>query len=166
MLERQPGPSPHEAIRRHVERAEDWEWHEIASDLYVWTDRLNTHFLNERMPNAVLSLDRMDHRVLAADSLRRNAQGLPYEITFNTKHLQRPLWQTLETLMHQYVHLWQQNYGQQAVNRSYHNQEFADACKLIGLHPHIGSGVHVRPADGVFAEYLKDCGRAGAGSNA
>jgi len=91
-------------------------------------------------------------------TFRRNPQGLLYEITFNVVHLSRPLWATLETLMHEYVHLWQQNYGQDPVKRNYHNVEFVSRCKEIGLHPMVGSGVHIRPADGVFAEFLKAYG--------
>ena len=83
------------------------------------------------------------------------SQGLLDEITLNTKHLDRPLWETLETLMHEYVHLWQQNFGEHPVERNYHNVEFAQRCEAIGLHPLVGSGVHLKPADGVFAEFLK-----------
>jgi hypothetical protein len=155
MPERLSGPTPQEVIRRHVEGADDWEWQEIASQLYVWTDRINDRFFERVMPDAVLSFERMDYRVLAAYTLRRNAQGLLYEITFNVKHLGRPLWQTLETLMHEYMHLWQQNFGESPVSRNYHNQEFVSACEAIGLHPAISSGVHLRPADGLFAQFLR-----------
>ena len=155
MRERGERPTPHEVIRRHVEAAEDWEWHEIATDLYVWTDRFNDRFFAREMPDAVLSFESMDHRILAAYTLRRNSQGLLYEITFNVKHLKRPLWETLETLMHEYTHLWQQNHGEHPVERNYHNVEFAQRCEAIGLHPLVGSGVHLKPADGVFAEFLK-----------
>ena len=64
------------------------------------------------------------------------------------------MWQTLETLLHEYVHLWQQNYGEHPVTRNYHNEEFVARCEALGLHPHIGLGVHLRPADGAFAELL------------
>jgi hypothetical protein len=110
------------------------------------------------MPDAVLGFERLDHRILAAYTLRRNAQGLLYEITFNTHHLERPLWATLETLMHEYVHLWQQNYGEHPVERNYHNQEFVERCRALGLHPLIGSGVHLQPADGALAEFLRAYG--------
>jgi hypothetical protein len=146
---------PHEAIRRHVETACDWEWRNIASALYQWTDRLNDRFFERQMPDALLSFERLDVRVLAAYTLDRNPQGLLYEITFNTHHLQRPMWETLETLMHEYVHLWQQNLGEHPVERNYHNREFVARCEELGLHPAIGSGVHLRPADGLFAEFLK-----------
>ena len=107
------------------------------------------------MPNTVLSFERMDHRILAAYTLRRNPQGLLYEIAFNTLHLERPLWETLETLLHEYVHLWQQNEGLHPVQRNYHNVEFVARCEQLGLHPHIGSGVHLRPADEPLAALLE-----------
>jgi hypothetical protein len=158
MPERYLGSSPHEAIRHHVETAQDWEWHAIATTLYQWTDRFKDRFFERQMPEALLSFERMDHRILAAYSLRRNAQGLLYEIALNTHHLKRPLWETLETLMHEYVHLWQQNLGEHPVERNYHNREFVDKCAGLGLHPAIGTGVHTRPASGAFAEFVRAYG--------
>ena len=155
MKERGERPTPHEAIRRHVEGAEDWEWRETATVLYQWSDRFNDRFFGQHMPDMVLGFQPIDHRILAAYTLRRNPQGLLYEITFNTKHLGRPLWQTLETLMHEYVHLWQQNFGEHPVTRNYHNVEFVAKCEEIGLFPAIGSGAHRRPAEGAFAEFLR-----------
>ena len=127
-----------DAYLHHVEDAADWEWHEMARQLYAWTDRFNDRFFGQQMPGSLLSFARLDYRILAAYTLRRNPQGLLYEITLNTKHLERPLWETLETLMHECVHLWQQNQGAHPVARNYHNQEFVDRCRLIGLHPAMG----------------------------
>jgi hypothetical protein len=155
MKEHSAEATPHEAIRQHIEGAQDWEWRHIATTLYQWTDRLNDRFFTQKIPAALLSFERMDHRVLAAYTLNRNPQGLLYEITFNTLHLDRPLWEMLETLMHEYVHLWQQNRGEHPVTRNYHNREFVDRCEALGLHPAIGTGVHTRPADGPFAAFLK-----------
>jgi len=150
--------TPQEMIRRHVEGAQDWEWREIATTLYQWTDRFQDRFFEHKIPKALLSFEHLDFRILAAYTLRRNPQGLLYEITFNTQHLYRPLWETLETLMHEYAHLWQQNLGEHPVNRNYHNQEFVNKCESLGLHPSIGSGVHLRPADGPFAAFLRAYG--------
>jgi hypothetical protein len=158
MKEHSVSITPQEAIRQHVETANDWEWRAIASTLYQWTDRFNDRFFGQDMPDALLGFERMDVRILAAYTLKRNPQGLLYEITFNTHHLNHPLWETLETLAHEYVHLWQQNLGQHPVTRNYHNQEFVAKCEEIGLHPAIGTGVHARPASGPIAEFLKGYG--------
>ena len=158
MPERYKGATPHEAIRHHVETAQDWEWRSIATALYQWTDRFSDRFFDRQMPEALLSFERMDVRILAAYTLKRNPQGLLYEITFNTHHLDRPMWETLETLMHEYVHLWQQSLGEHPVERNYHNREFVEKCEALGLHPAIGTGVHTRPASGSFAEFVKAYG--------
>jgi hypothetical protein len=160
MPERYTGATPHEAIRHHVETAQDWEWHSMATTLYQWTDRFSDRFFERKMPEALLSFERMDVRILAAYTLQRNPQGLLYEITLNTHHLGRPMWETLETLMHEYVHLWQQNLGEHPVKRNYHNREFVAKCETLGLHPAIGTGVHLRPAEGAFAEFVKAYGVA------
>jgi hypothetical protein len=158
MPERYTGATPHEVIRQHVETAQDWEWHTMATALYQWTDRFNDRFFALKMPEALLSFERLDVRILAAYTLKRNPQGLLYEITFNTHHLGRPMWETLETLMHEYVQLWQQNLGEHPVERNYHNREFVDQCEALGLHPAIGTGVHTHPASGCFAEFVKAYG--------
>jgi len=158
MPERLSYVTPHEAIRRHVEAAADWEWHAVATVLYQWIERFNDRFFDRQMPEALLSFARLDLRILAGYTLKRNPQGLLYEITLNTLYVRRPLWETLETLMHEYVHLWQQNFGQHPVARNYHNQEFVARCEALGLHPAIGSGVHLRPAEGAFAAFLKAYG--------
>ena len=72
MHERIINLTPHGAIRRHVEAAEDWEWHSVATILYAWTDRFNDRFFARQMPEALLSFARIDIRVLAAYTLKRN----------------------------------------------------------------------------------------------
>ena len=110
------------------------------------------------MPDAIISFESMDHRILACYTLHRNAQGLLDEITMNTKHLDRPMWAVLETLLHEQIHLWQQNFGEHPVERNYHNKEFVNKCEQLGLHPMIGSGVHWQPAEGVFARLMEEYG--------
>ena len=154
-----------EAVRKNAEQAHDWQWQEMAKTLYTWTDRFKSRFLDpiarlgqEKMPDAIISFAPMNHKILACYTLHRNAQGLLDEITMNTRHLNRPMWQTLETLLHEQVHLWQQNFGDHPVNRNYHNREFVHKCEGLGLHPRLESGVHWKPADGVFAQLMGEYG--------
>jgi hypothetical protein len=44
------------------------------------------------------------------------------------------------------------------VTRNCHNGEFVTRCEAIGLHPLIGLGCHIGPADGIFAEFLRAYG--------
>jgi hypothetical protein len=66
----------------------------------------------------------------------------------------------LETLLHEQVHLWQQNFGKDPVKpgKPYHNKEFVEKCENLGLHPMPGVGCHIKLADGSFALYMKELG--------
>jgi hypothetical protein len=96
-------------------------------------------------------------------------QGLLDEITFNTKHYKLEdgkigwvwgKWAQAETLLHEQVHLWQQNFGENPVKpgRVHHNKEFVEKCESLGLHPLPGVGAHIKVADGVFAHLMNELG--------
>jgi len=87
--------------------------------------------------------------------LARNPQGLLYQITMNSEHYideERDgkkmkvwsfgKWAQLETLLHEQVHLWQQNFGKDPLKlgRSHHNKEFIEKCESLGFHPMPGVG--------------------------
>jgi hypothetical protein len=156
-------------VRSNAEVARDWEYAEQARFLYRWAVVFKERLLDpvlvtdrRRLPDPVISFDRMRHETLAAYTLARNPQGLLYEITFNTMHLGRAQWETLETLLHEMVHLWQQNFGQHAVKppKVYHNAEFVAKCESLGLHPRPAVGSHWRPADGLFEMLMREHGIA------
>ena len=101
--------------------------------------------------------------------MHRNPQGLLDEITFNTQHYalaegvrkwRHGEWAKYETLLHEQVHLWQQNFGEHPYKsgRNTHNAEFVAKCGSFGLHPMPVRGYHVAPADGVFADLMKELG--------
>ena len=50
------------------------------------------------------------------------------------RFLHQPIRETLSVLVHEMVHLWQQHNGK-PVRSGYHNREWADKMKEIGLHP-------------------------------
>ncbi len=167
---------PKPEIRKHAENAPGWEFREEAQHLYAMATNFKDRFLDPilrtdrgRLPEPVISFDRMNRKTLAAYTLVRNPQGLLDEITFNTAHyvekdgvLQWKFgkWAQYETLLHEQVHLWQQNFGENPVKpgRAYHNREFVGKCESLGLHPKLGSGYHTAPADGLFAAYMVELG--------
>jgi len=162
---------PQPEIRHNAETAVGWEYADQAAFLYRWAvifkDRLLDPVLltdRRRLPDPVISFENMrNYNILAAYTLKRNPQGLLYEITFNTVHFKDDKWAfgewgLLETLLHEQVHLWQQNFGREPISRNYHNREFVDKCESLGLHPKIGGGYHLKPADGVFAQLMKEHG--------
>ena len=153
-------------VRQNVESAKDWQYQETAKTLYRWADRFMERFIRPielpgpapPCPNPCLSFDRFDHRVYAFFRDSRNPQGLLYEITMNTLHLEPPLWYQLETLLHEIVHLKQQNFGRTPMKNNYHNKEFVEMCEGLGLHPALGPGWHARMATEPFSVLMKEYG--------
>ena len=131
-----------------------------------WAERFTTRFLvpvlepgkDGALPSPVIGFESFDHRIYAYYRLGKNAFGLDDEIILNEKHLSRPLYSILETVLHEQIHLWQQRRGEHPVDRNYHNQEFVEKAEQLGLHPQSVTGVHLQPADGQFERLLREYG--------
>lgn len=172
---------PQPEVRKNAEMAKDWEYADEAAYLYKKAVLFKDRFLDpilltdrRRLPDPVISFANLRNRnTLAAYRLVRNPQGLLYEITLNIEHYideeidgnMRKVWSfgkwaQLETLLHEQVHLWQQNFGNDPVKpgRPYHNKEFVEKCESLGLHPMPGVGCHIQLADGAFAILMHELG--------
>lgn len=173
--------NPQPEVRKNAETAKDWVYAEEATYLYRMAVLLKDRFLDpvllmdrRRLPDPVISFGNLRNKnTLAAYMLVRNPQGLLYEITMNSEQYLTEeqdgkkaqqwrfgRWAQLETLLHELVHLWQQNFGVDPVKlgRIYHNKEFVEKCESLGLHPMPGAGCHTRLADGNFAILMKEMG--------
>jgi len=172
---------PQPEVRKNAESARDWEYAKEATFLYRMAVLFKDRFLDpilltdrRRLPDPVISFSNLrNYNTLAAYRLVRNPQGLLYEITLNTEHYVDEeidgkgskswsfgRWAQLETLLHEQVHLWQQNFGADPVRpgRSTHNKEFVAKCESIGMHPMPNIGCHIKLADGPFAILMKELG--------
>ena len=172
---------PKPEIRKNAETARDWEYSGEAKYLYGMAVLFKDRFLDPvlhtdrgRLPDPVISFDDLRNmNTLAAYTLERNPQGLLYEITMNSQQYQDEKkdgrtnkqwifgrWAQLETLLHEQVHLWQQNFGTDPFRqgRSQHNKEFVEKCESLGLHPKPGAGYHTQIADGPFALLMNELG--------
>jgi hypothetical protein len=129
--------NPQPDIQKNAETANDWEYKEAAKYLYrmanIFKDRLIDPILHtdrKRLPDPVISFENLrNHNTLAAYTLARNPQGLLFEITMNTQHYvdntknpnqkvwQFGKWAQLETLLHEQIHLWQQNFGKHPTDK-------------------------------------------------
>ena len=170
--------NPQPEVRKNAEKARDWEYTDEAAYLYRIGNLFKDRFLDpilltdrNRLPDPVISFRNLRNmNTLAAYTLSRNPQGLLYEISMNTqqyiddskdgKKWIYGRWAQLETLLHEQVHLWQQNFGTNPFKqgRSQHNKEFVDKCESLGLHPKPGIGCHTRLADGPFALLMNEMG--------
>lgn len=169
---------PKPEIRKNAENAKDWVYRDEAQYLYGMAVLFKDRFLDPvlhtdrgRLPDPVISFDDLrNRRTLAAYTLHRNPQGLLDEITFNTAHYEKNdeekpewvwgRWAQLETLLHEQVHLWQENFGhhKHKPGRIAHDKEFVEKCESLGLHPMPIVGSHYAVADGVFAGLMAELG--------
>jgi len=173
--------NPQPEVRKNAETARDWQFSEEAAHLYRMALLFKDRFLDpilltdrRRLPDPVISFTNLRNKnTLATYTLVRNPQGLLFEITMNTEHYVDEQedgkakkvwgfgkWAQMETLLHEQVHLWQQNFGEDPVKpgRVYHNKEFVEKCESLGLHPLPMLGCHVAVADGVFAQFMTELG--------
>jgi hypothetical protein len=155
--------NPNKVIKDYIEAdgPKDWQWQPVAKDLSNMSDLLRIYFFRAKylgeyeMPVPLLGLEEMDVRTLGAYYLKENALGLRWQISLNTKWAHRPAWELYETLCHEMVHLFQENHPLlEKCKHGYHNRQFVEICEEIGLHPKLGEGYHLRPADGQFARLM------------
>lgn len=100
-------------------------------------DHLNKALFDGTLPNALITLQRRKRTLgYFAGGRFANADGRPAdEIALNPGHFaSRSLPEVLSTLAHEMVHLWQHHHGKPGRGR-YHNKEWAEKMKAIGLQP-------------------------------
>lgn len=159
--------NPNRIIKEYIESdgPKDWAWQPVAKDLSNMSDLFRfyvfqiKHSGDYEMPVPLIALEELDVRTLGAYYLRENPLGLRWQISLNTKWAHRPAWELYETLCHEMVHLYQENHPTlENCKHGYHNRQFVDLCEEIGLHPKVGEGFHLRPADGQFARLMERFG--------
>ena len=118
-------------LKQHAVGANDWRYREHVRVLHEWAGTFNREFdLGLQIP--AIRLDPIPIRDLGSYQPGRNGFGVRHEITLNTRHLDRPLAEQLETLLHEMLHEWQSLYGKPG-RGNYHNREFCQKARLYGL---------------------------------
>lgn len=100
-------------------------------------DFYNRHLFHNQLPECLISLQRQAKSQGYFSSKRFVSEEGNYtdEIALNPEYFGvLPVIDTLSTLVHEMVHLWQQHFGKPG-RRGYHNKEWADKMQSIGLMP-------------------------------
>lgn len=100
-------------------------------------EHFNKALFEGLLPNALITLQRRknSYGYFAGAKFRRDDGHAADEIALNPASFRdRPAKDVLATLVHEMVHLWQHHEGEPGRGR-YHNREWADRMKAIGLHP-------------------------------
>jgi len=171
--------NPQPEIRKNVKLAKDWEYSSETDYLYEKAIIFRERFLDpiaridrDTLPDPIIGIENLrNHKVLAEYLLSRDAVGLSFRINFNEEHYideegnkdwRFGRWAQLESLLHEYIHGWQQRFGKEPFkpgkSGSSHNAEFIDKCESLGLHPMPGVGCHTKVADEPFSILMKEWG--------
>jgi hypothetical protein len=151
--------NPNSLIKDYISNggASDWQHKDAARELYSAEELFRYYFFQPlkegdySMPQSVIGIEKMHVHTLAGYYLVPNAIGLRYQISLNSLYLDRPRYSIYETLLHEMVHLYQENHPQlDKCTLGYHNKTFVALCEELGLHPRLGHGSHWKGADGQF----------------
>jgi len=100
-------------------------------------DHFNAKLFDGTLPNCLITL-RNTGKEFGYYAHERFGQevndGHTDEIALNPVHFGRGAEEVLSTLAHEMAHLWQYHFGKPSRN-GYHNKEWGDKMKEIGLHP-------------------------------
>ncbi len=101
-------------------------------------DFFNTELFSDKLPSCLMTLQRKNHTYgcfFAERWKERAGEGVTDEIAMNPAHFSnRSLEETLSTLVHEMVHLWQHHFGTPS-RHVYHNKEWAAMMEEVGLCP-------------------------------
>lgn len=110
---------------------------EAYNELQHAYDHYNRQLFEGKLPQCLITMQRQansmgyysEKRFVRADGTTTD------EIALNPEKLAAyPITETLQTLVHEMVHLWQYHFGKPS-RRSYHNSEWAKMMESIGLMP-------------------------------
>lgn len=154
--------TPNRSIKEFVQNGEmeGWDFKDLAQDLYNAEEIFRYYFFSPnssddyQMPQTVLGFTKDHIGTLAHYKLLPNEVGLRYQITFNTIHLDRPVWSIYETLLHEMTHLWVEENPNVLRPAKGHSSYFSAVCNEMGLYPRVGTGVHWKGADGQFERLM------------
>jgi SprT-like family len=113
---------------------------EAYGELQTAYDHYNRVLFHDALPPCLITLHCESHRVLGYFSHKRfvrlaDGRTAADEIAMNPMHFAgRSVVAVLSTLVHEMVHLWQAHLGKPS-RKAYHNKEWAEKMKSIGLQP-------------------------------
>jgi hypothetical protein len=100
-------------------------------------EHFNWQLFDGQLPNCLITLQRKSrsYGYFSPKRFVRQDGKASHEIALNPSYFAtRSLEETLSTLVHEQVHLWQNCYATPG-RSGYHNRQWAEKMKTIGLHP-------------------------------
>jgi hypothetical protein len=110
---------------------------ELYKSLHFAFNHFNQELFRGKLPDVIFTVQRQVDVVgyFAAERWVSPTGKRRHEIAINPVHMgQSRVIEVMQTLVHEMVHCWQYCYGKPG-RASYHNKEWANKMRTIGLHP-------------------------------
>ena len=132
--------TPHHKVNRTAHRPPQSPTLVEYNELEHAFDWFNAELFESSLPKCFLTLEcranSLGHFAYNFFVDRVGGDGRLHKLSLNPDGFTgKPDEEILSTLCHEMTHCWQFCHGQQKPKRAYHNQEWADGMKAIGLHP-------------------------------
>jgi predicted SprT family Zn-dependent metalloprotease len=133
----------------------------VYAELQLAYDTFNQHLFDNSLADCVLTLQRKDRTMgyFSPGRWGNKAKDQLHEIAINPAFFAVvPLVETMATIVHEMVHLWQQQHGTPPRGR-YHDKEWGDKMESIGLMPSSTGQPGGRKTGDKVADYPIEGGR-------
>lgn len=111
----------------------------IQSTVLEAFDYFNAELFASTLPPVIINFSRQQPKSFGYFSVDRwknnKLNNQTHEISLNPIWFVRGLKHTYATLVHEMVHLWQMEFGKNPPKSGYHNKEWAEKMKQVGLMP-------------------------------
>lgn len=141
---------------------------EAYAELQLAYDCFNAELFDGELPGAMITLQRHGRSMgyYSSDRFVNRDRKIGDEIAMNPVYFAtRPIEDTLSTLAHEMCHQWRERTGPEPSRRCYHDKQWAEKMKQIGLYPsstgrpggkEVGEKVsHYIVTDGAFIHVCK-----------
>lgn len=113
---------------------------ETYTELQTAYNHFNQILFNGELPWCLITLQREKKCIAgyfsAARFMRHDKSRTTDEIAMNPmQFMTMPIIENLKTLAHEMVHQWQYHFGDDKSRQAYHNREWGEKMKSIGLYP-------------------------------
>jgi hypothetical protein len=145
------------ALKDHQTQSNDWEKHELIENLHIWTERFISGF-KLKAPQPALRIEPISKSCYGHYRKGRNGFGLRDEVALNERYIDpHRYWRCLQTLLHELLHVEQENYGEPGKG-NYHNKQFRNRALEFGLAVDQWGHTHLTPAPNPFTQILDNYG--------
>lgn len=143
------------ALADHQQTAE-WDWKDLARTLYAY-DRMLREWFSLDLPPFVIRLGRLRGSTFGHFRAGCNEFAVAGEVAINTRYVDSlPFGETIGTLHHEQLHLWQQVHGRPGKG-NYHNRQYQRKAAESGLF--VDSRGHTQyDPNGRFMAFLREHG--------